>query len=153
MSAAGLALALLLLNAAATCYMAGLVWFVQRVHYPLFAAVGPEGFPAYQRAHLERTSPVVAAPMLVEAVTAGLLVALPPAGIPAAAPAAGLALVALIWLSTGLLQVPRHRDLTLGFDRGTHRRLVATNWIRTAAWSLRAGLVLAMLFLAAGPDS
>ena len=50
----------------------------------------------------------------------------------------GLALVTLIWLSTALLQVPCHEDLSNGFDTEIHRRLVATNWIRTVAWSLRS---------------
>ena len=42
---------LLLANLAATIYMAGLIWFVQVVHYPLFAGVGEEAFPAYSRTH------------------------------------------------------------------------------------------------------
>ncbi|MCK6525129.1 hypothetical protein L6R49_27300, partial [Myxococcota bacterium] len=32
---------LLLIHAAATWFMVGLIWFVQIVHYPLFSAVGP----------------------------------------------------------------------------------------------------------------
>ena len=34
---------LLLLHAAATLFMTGLIWFVQVVHYPLFARVGEDG--------------------------------------------------------------------------------------------------------------
>ena len=68
---------LLLLQLAATFYMTGLVWFVQRVHYPLFADVGIRQFPAYESAHVGRTSPVVAPPMLIEVATALALIALP----------------------------------------------------------------------------
>ena len=57
----------LLLNAAATFYLVGVIWVVQRVHYPLFAAVGDESFRDYQSQHLSRITPVVAAPMLIEA--------------------------------------------------------------------------------------
>jgi len=57
----------------------------------------------------------------------------------------GLGLVLLIWGSTALVQAPIHARLTQGFDAGLHDRLVATNWVRTAAWTLRAGLVLWML--------
>ena len=57
----------------------------------------------------------------------------------------GLTLVAVLWISTGLLQVPLHQTLGGGFDAVAHQRLVATNWIRTVAWGLRATLVLAML--------
>jgi hypothetical protein len=43
------------------------------------------------------------------------------------------------------LQAPRHVALRRGFDPSVHARLVATNWIRTAAWSARSVLALAML--------
>jgi hypothetical protein len=84
--------------------------------------------------------------MLVEAATALALVALPPPNVPRLLPLLGVALLVVIWLSTSLLQVPRHRELVSGFDASAHRRLVASNWIRTTAWSLRGALVLWMLF-------
>ncbi len=137
-----LSLLVLALHFAATFYMVGLVWFVQRVHYPLFAGVGSEHFPAYERAHVARTNPVVGPPMLIEAATALALLALPMPNVPYPLTWLGLGLLAVIWVSTWLLQVPRHRDLAAGFESSTHRRLVATNWIGTSAWSLRGLLLL-----------
>jgi hypothetical protein len=145
MTAETLSLLVLALHFAATFYMVGLVWFVQRVHYPLFARVGSQQFPAYERAHLSRTNPVVGPAMLIEAATALALVALPMPNVPYLVPWLGVGLLAVIWLSTWLLQVPRHRDLSAGFETSAHRRLVATNWIRTSAWSLRGLLVLWMV--------
>jgi hypothetical protein len=145
MTAEGLSTLVLVLHLAATFYMVGLVWFVQRVHYPLFAGVGSQQFPAYERAHVSRTNPVVGPAMLIEAATALALVALPIPKVPQLLPWLGVGLVAVIWLSTSLLQVPRHRELSTGFDTSAHRRLVATNWIRTSAWSLRGLLVLWMV--------
>ena len=58
---------------------------------------------------------------------------------------AGLLLLAAIWLSTALLQVPAHRGLSAGFDARTARHLVATNWLRTLAWSARCALLLWIL--------
>jgi hypothetical protein len=60
----------------------------------------------------------------------------------------GIGLILAIWLSTFFLQVPLHERLAQGFDAETHRSLVNTNWIRTAAWTLRAVLVLWLLWLA-----
>jgi hypothetical protein len=57
----------------------------------------------------------------------------------------GLALLALIWVSTALLQVPAHTRLGRGWDATTHRRLVSTNWIRTAAWLARVPIAVAIL--------
>jgi hypothetical protein len=130
--------------------MAGLIWFVQVVHYPLMARVGVAEAPAFAAEHQRRTGWVVGPLMLVEAATAALLVIAPPDGVPRAAAVAGLALVAVIWASTALLQVPRHREMLLGFDPAGHRRLVRGNWVRTAAWTARAALVTGMLAAAAG---
>jgi len=135
---------LFLANLASTLFMTGVIWFVQIVHYPLFGAVGADGFAAYEQAHSARTTWVVLPPMLVEALTALLLVLHPDPAVPRGVAWAGLALVALIWLSTFFWQVPRHALLAGGFDPAAHRFLVLSNWARTAAWTARAVLLLAV---------
>ena len=132
---------LLLTHAGATLFMVGVIWFVQVVHYPLFSGVGDAGFSAYERQHARRTGWVVGAPMLVELATA-VAAAWCVGGTIAFA---GLALLAAIWASTGLWQVPAHRRLEAGFDAAVHRRLVTTNWLRTVAWSARGVVALALL--------
>ena len=125
--------------------MVGVIWFVQVVHYPLFARVGEDGFAPYSEAHSRLTTYVVGPPMLLEAATALVLVFRRPEGIPPWAALAGLGLVALVWASTVLLQVPRHTALGSGFDREAWSGLVLTNWVRTAAWTARGALVLWMV--------
>ncbi len=141
---------LLLAHLAATLFMVGLIWFVQIVHYPLFSRVGEKDFPLYSEAHSRLTSYVVGPPMLLEAATALLLVFRRPEGVPLHLTLVGLALVAAIWLSTALLQVPRHTTLGSGFDGSAWNGLVRTNWIRTVAWSARGMVVLWMAALALG---
>lgn len=133
---------LLLVHAAATWYMAGLIWFVQLVHYPLFGAVGAGGFAAYAREHQRRTTWVVGPPMLLEVASGGWLALRPPAGVGRAPLLVGLALLGVIWVSTALVQVPRHALLGAGYEARAHQTLVASNWVRTIAWTLRAALVL-----------
>ena len=72
-----ISLTLLLCHAAATLFMVGLIWFVQRVHYPLLSGVGSREFATYEQAHVGRTFPVVGPPMVLEAATAAALVASP----------------------------------------------------------------------------
>jgi hypothetical protein len=129
---------------AATMFMVGVIWFVQIVHYPLFDAVGEPSFAAYAEAYSRLTAFVVAPPMLVELTTAILFVVLRPPGIPVSVLWIGLGLVAVVWISTAFLQVPRHAMLGLGFDGGAHEFLVASNWVRTLAWSVRGGMSLWM---------
>ena len=137
-----------LVHAAATWFMVGLIWFVQVVHYPLAATVGDDAFVAYQHAHMARTSVVVVPAMMVELAATGWLLIERPAGIPDWAPWLGAALLGVVWASTALLQVPAHSALTMGLDEEQVRRLVSTNWIRTIGWSLRGLLALALVYWA-----
>lgn len=132
----------------ATLLMAGVIWIVQVVHYPLFAGVGREAFAAYEAQHQRRITWVVGPLMLIELATAVMLVVThSPPGVPAWMPLLSLVLVGVIWLSTAFVQVPLHNALGGAFEAAAHARLVATNWIRTLAWSLRAALVLWMTAL------
>lgn len=133
----------------ATLMMAGLIVFVQVVHYPLKSRVGPEAFPGYQAGHTVRTSWVVVPLMVVELVSALWLAALPPtAGLRPVA-LLGALLLGGVWISTALLQAPAHGRLARGFDAAVHRRLVRSNWIRTLAWLGRVPVALALALPAA----
>lgn len=131
-----------ILQLASTWFLVGLIWTIQVVHYPLFAGVGADRFPAYEADHARLITLVVGPVMLLEAFTAVALLAARPATVPAWVAWVGLGLVALIWLSTAAIQVPAHARLADGFDQAAHARLVGSNWIRTVAWTLR-GLLLA----------
>jgi hypothetical protein len=124
----------------ATAGMFGLIWFVQVVHYPLFDGVEGD-FSVYAERHGDRTSLVVGPLMVAEAVTAAVLLI----DDPSALTIVGFVLVAVVWLSTAFIQVPCHRRLAAGFDPVAHRRLVTTNWLRTAAWSARLGIAIALV--------
>ena len=134
--------ALFLTNALATWFLTGLIWTIQCVHYPLFARVGAEAFPAYESEHTRRITWIVGPPMLLELVTSAALVVWRPAEFGSWWAWSGLALVGIVWVSTVVLQVPQHERLAKGFDANAHRLLVLSNWVRTAAWSARAALIL-----------
>lgn len=138
-------LSTLILHVAATWALLGVIWIVQLVQYPAFARVGPAEFRAYHEAHCNRIHWIVAPLMGVELLTGIALVVDPPAGVSGAILGAGLALIALNWALTGLVSVPLHGRLGAGLRSGAQERLVATNWLRTAAWSARAGLVTVAL--------
>jgi hypothetical protein len=140
---------LLAVHGAATLTMVGVIWTCQLVHYPLFALVPSAGFVGYERAHMRRISLIVGPAMLVELATAVAIVVARPEGVPPVLAAVGLALVGVNALSTAVLQGPAHRRLAEGFDLARVRFLVATNWIRTAAWSARGVIALVMLRMGA----
>jgi len=137
---------LLGLNLFSTLAMVGLIWFVQVVHYPMFRCVGEGSFLAYARIHQRLTTWVVAPFMLVEAFTAVGLLYRCPASIPSSWLWTGIGLVCIVWLSTAVLQVPRHDALAEnGFSAMHHSALVTTNWVRTGAWTARGILMTSIV--------
>lgn len=132
-------------NAFATCFMAGLIWFVQIVHYPLFSAVGEDAFVAYENVHQRRTTWVVAPAMLVELATA-LLLPRYAAGVGEWwLLVAGAVMAGSLWVITAGVQVPLHRKLQSGWDADVARRLVRSNWSRTVLWTSRGVLSVAII--------
>ena len=130
-----------IVNLIATWYMVGLIWMVQIVHYNMFDRVGVEQFQQYEADHNRLITPIVGVPMLFELATAVLLLVSAPDSFPRWAAIVGLVLIALIWLSTVLLQIPCHNQLLNGFDESTYRRLGSSNWSRTVLWTSRGVLM------------
>lgn len=141
-----LELILLVINAGSTWFMTGLIWFVQIVHYPLFAAVGLEQFPAYAERHRQLTSLVVAGPMLTEIITALLLAVLWKRS-DSLLLWGCFALVFAIWICTLCFSIPCHEKLcSTGFSSTTHQYLVTSNWLRTIFWTIRALLLAFIIY-------
>ena len=132
--------------------MVGVIWFVQIVHYPLFSQVGESAFNLYEINHARLTTSVVAPAMLIEMATGLWLLWQRPVGILPVQVWLGMGLLAAIWLSTFFVQVPQHDLLAQGFDPIIHHKLVASNWLRTIAWSARGLVILWMLKRLILPD-
>lgn len=132
---------LLIVNAAATWFMTGLIWFVQIVHYPLFDGVGAESFLNYVEKHRELTSIVVAGPMVIE-ITTAMLLALTWKHSDSTLLWIAFVLVVGIWICTACCSIPCHGKLcSLGYSAPTHHWLVTSNWIRTVLWTARAAML------------
>jgi uncharacterized membrane protein len=136
----------LVLSAVATWAMVGLIWMVQVVHYPMLAIYSATSPATAAVDHQRRISWVVGPLMAVEGLTAlWLLVDRPTTMGPASAWLAA-SLLGMALGSTVFVQVPLHSRLAEGHDAEAARRLIATNWVRTAAWSAR-GTVLALVLI------
>ena len=131
-----------LLNAGATCFLAGLSWVVQTVVYPSFALVGPTPqWQAFHAAHSRRIAVAVGPVWAVQGVATlcllvqadHLLLVVPEALLAAAS-------VAL----TVLGAVPAHTRLGV-FDESLLSSLRRAHAWRTAAWSVGALLSLVLV--------
>lgn len=135
----------LIANLVASCVMTGVIWFVQHVHYPLLAQVEMGQAVAVAEEHQRRTGHVVALPMAVEGLTTLALLAQQPAGVTWFLPWIGAVLLAVALGCTVFLSVPLHAKMATNPDALVGAKLVATNWPRTFAWSLRAVICVMMV--------
>lgn len=124
---------LLLVHLIATAALTGLVWVVQVVVYPSFLRVGStSGWRAVHDAHSRTMAVVVAVPWTVQGVSVAALLLRD-------GPSPLLVVTALLALSTAVVtvavSVPLHAELGRAYDDAVARRLVRTNWLRTAAWT------------------
>lgn len=127
----------------ATAFMVGLIWTIHAVHYPLFALVG-EPYRPYQDAHMQRITALLVVPWGVEVVSAGWLL-LAVDAVDLTWRLAGAALLGAILVVTAFGAAPRHGELLERFDADIHRRLMRIDALRTALWTLRGVVAVAML--------
>jgi hypothetical protein len=142
--------AALVVQAGASCFMAGLVWTMQILNYPLLALVDPRDVPRYEQAHNRRFIWLVGPGVIVTLASTAILLARRPAGVPLIVPLVALALLAVIIASTIRQGAPSHARLAVAWDADVHARMVRTNWIRTIAWSALGLLSLTALALSSG---
>ncbi len=117
-----------------------LIWMVQLVVYPAFAEIDPGRFTTWHSRYTQAITWIVAPLMFGQTALVVLLVYQRP-GVWTVLTAL---MVAVAWVTTATLSVPCHDRLQAGgLNVEVVARLIATNWIRTAAWTL-AFLFLAM---------
>jgi len=134
----------LIANTAATLFMVGLIWFVQRVHYPLLSHVGVDQQISVGAEHQRRTGQVVGLPMAIEGVSTLVLLVARPDQVTWWLPSIGAILLAISLGSTLFLSVPLHEKMVSRPSADIGEKLVGTNWPRTISWSLRGVVCIAM---------
>lgn len=143
----GIWLTLVVLHGAATWFLVGLIWTIQLIHYPSFAAIDPHRYSSFQQTHMVGMGRLIAAPWLVEGLTVlGLFVFAPTGWMRLLATAGGLLELVVIGV-TIRSSIPAHEALSAGFSDDAHKRLLRSNWMRTAAWTSRGLIAIAVLIL------
>ena len=128
-----------------TLYMTGIIWLIQVIHYPLFSLVGEKNFEDYHKSHIQKTSSVIAIPMVLELLTVLYLLIKNNLYRSNLLFLINFSLLVITWIITFLISVPRHDILSKGHNELAIKTLVNTNWIRTIAWTLRAVILFTIL--------
>ena len=121
--------------------LAGLIWTIQLVHYPLFAVVGAAEWPLYGDEHRRRITWLAAPLMLASVAVALVLVVQDGDGLRVLN--AGLAVG--VFVLTGAVFAPMHGRLEHTASAPAIRALVRANWLRTVAWTAQVACAVALL--------
>jgi hypothetical protein len=139
--------AVLLAQVVGSVGMFGVIWVIQLVHYPLMKKVPPEAFGAFEAEHQRRITTVVGPLMALEGFSVLAVFFLRPECLSLAIVFVGGILEAIAIGTTAFVSAPTHGRMAASGRPDLLDRLIATNWIRTAAWTLRAILALAMIVM------
>ncbi len=127
--------------------MFGVIWVIQLVHYPLMRRVPPTAFAGYEAEHQRRISWVVGPLMSAEGLSVLAVFFLRPDCISFALALTGGLVEAVAIGVTAFVSAPLHGRMAASGQPQLLDRLIATNWIRTAAWTARAALAISMLVM------
>ena len=130
-----------IINVAVSWGLLILIWLVQTIIYPGLARIPADDFVQYHAWYVTRITMIVLPLMIGEVSIAIAWFILQDDTV---YPMVAGGLVIIVWWSTITFQVPIHNSLRAGKDKSKLRRLVATNWIRTVAWTIKAFLVVVL---------
>lgn len=125
--------------------MFGVIWVIQLVQYPLMRKVPTDAFGAFEAEHQRRITPVVGPLMAIEGVCVLAVFFARPDCVPFVMALAGGLVEAVAIGTTTFVSAPMHGRMAAVGRPMLLDRLIATNWIRTVAWTTRAALAIAML--------
>ncbi len=134
-----------IIHVCATWFLVGLIWIIQVVHYPSFDAIGRDGYETFQRKHMTAMGAVVGPPWLVEGLAVLAVFFFAPTYSALVLATIGGVLEAVIIGVTVMRSMPAHAQLAEGYNDAAHHQLVRTNWYRTAAWTARGAIAVALL--------
>ncbi len=108
------------------------IWIVQLIVYPNFRKIPADGFSLRHQRYTQTMGYIVGPLMIIQ-----LMSLLVPIVFQEGLSIFRASLVSLTWISTFVLFVPLHSKLVEhGKVVSVLNRLVSSNWIRTALWSL-----------------
>jgi hypothetical protein len=134
----------LILNLITSLMMAGIVWFMQVVQFPLFTTVRPRNFLGYGT-HFKFLTAYIMAPMFLLEAIGALGLAIKFYGHHNGLLIGNLVLFAIAWGATLLYTLPIQNKLTERYVPARIRSLIHYNWVRTLAWSGKGALAVLLV--------
>lgn len=130
-----------LANLVLAAALAGLIWTVQLVLYPLFALVGAVEWRSYGAEHRRRIT-WLAAPLMLSSVGVAMVLVLDDVS---GLSALNAVLAVGMFVLTGLVFAPLHGRLEREASRRAIGLLVRANWLRTIGWTAQVVCAAALV--------
>lgn len=130
-----------LANLVLAAALAGLIWTVQLVLYPLFALVGAVEWQSYGAEHRRRIT-WLAAPLMLSSVGVAMVLVLDDVS---GLSALNAVLAVGMFVLTGLVFAPLHGRLEREASRRAIGLLVRANWLRTIGWTAQVVCAAALV--------
>ena len=139
-----LSIFLFLIHVVFSLYLLGVIWFIQIVHYPIFLYLNYDPANNPFIFHHSRTGVAVMTAMALELISAVILIFIPYPNFFSILIL--LIFTLLIWITTFTIQVPCYNILKKEKNENVIYRLIWTNWLRTALWTLKAIYIFFLLW-------
>jgi hypothetical protein len=128
------------LNLISTLMIAGIFWFIQLVHYPMFRQMPANSLINYSYHHYQKITRIIAPLFVIDLVTLLYMIVILPTSISVNLAITGTLIFVLIILVTQLWFSPMLQKLSKQPNDYLISKLVNMNWIRTLSWTLK-GLI------------
>lgn len=137
-----------IVHAVSTLFMTSICWFVQLVHYPLFREINLSDFPKYERKN--SITAYITVPTMIVEYSSGLYLLYVYQDV---MQLSNVLLMGVIAASTIWFQVPIHLKLMKEAQPELINKLIHTNWIRTISWSIRAAIIIYLIYSFISPHA
>jgi hypothetical protein len=136
----------LLINLLSTVLIAGIMWFVQLVHYPLFNAIPARNLINYGYYHTRKISGIIKPLFIVDFTTLLLLLILLGSNLSTNLMMVNIVIFIITVILTQIVFIPIHQKLSKSPNSQTISQLIRLNWIRTLIWSLKVVFMLIIIY-------
>jgi hypothetical protein len=138
----------LLVHAAATLVLAGVMWAIQLTIVPVMERDTAESWPHHAWLHRRVFLALFWPLLVVEGASGVAAAALQPVGVPAWLHGVNLALLSCAWITVPVIRFAVGHAPAAQFNPPGFRRYARLNWIRVFVWTARAAVVITMLHVA-----
>lgn len=136
----------LLFNLISTLLIAGILWFVQLVHYPLFNEMPAKNMVNYGYYHMQKISGIINLLFIIDFITIVFLLLLVNSDLSATLMLINISIFLFIVILTRITFLPIYQQISKNPNSILITKLINLNWIRTLVWSLKVIFMLIIFF-------